>query len=217
MDAGDTIDLSTGYLTAKAPAHIGEGARAALDRSETHHVDRLGIKPLREVIAATLARDGIPNVTADNVLVTSGAQEALFIALRALVEPNDETFMPDPGYRLIETLAELDEENFVPVTSTVNDFEITAQSYAAAITPKSRYLVVLSPTPATCGMIAPKEFAKLLALAEQINLVILYDAALSGGIYAPMADPNFANGLPDRVLWIGSVSKFYRMSGWRIG
>ena len=114
-DAGDTIDLSAAYLSETAPAHIGEGAQDALDRGETHYVDRLGIKPLREAIAATLARDGIPNVTADNVLVTSGAQEALFIALRALVQPHDEILVPDPGYGLIQPLAELGDGVVVPV------------------------------------------------------------------------------------------------------
>lgn len=216
-NADDTIDLSAVYLSESAPTHIGLGAQDALDRGETHYVDRLGIKPLREAIAATMAHDGIPNVTADNVLVTSGAQEALFIALRALVRAQDEILVPDPGYRLIEPLAELGDGVVVPVASAAENFEITAESYAAALTPRSRYLVVLSPNPATCKVISPHEFAKLLLLAEQHDLVILYDAALSAGIYAPGADPNFANGIPDRVLWIGSLSKLYRMSGWRIG
>lgn len=217
IDADDTIDLSASYLLERAPAHIGQGAQDALDRGETHYVDRLGIKPLREAIVATLARDGIPNVTADNVLVTSGAQEALFIALRALVQPHDGILVPDPGYGLIQPLAELGDGVVVSVASAANNFEITAAAYAAAITPHSRFLVVLSPNPATCKVIAPGEFAKLLALAEQHNLVILYDAALSAGIYTPTADPNFADGIPDRVLLIGSASKLYRMGGWRIG
>lgn len=215
-NADDTIDLSAVYLSGNAPAHIGQGAQDALDRGETHYVDRLGIKPLREAIAATMAQSGIPNVTADNVLVTSGAQEALFIALRALVQAQDEILVPDPGYRLIEPLAELGDGLAVPVGAADN-FEITAESYAAALTARSRYLVVLSPNPATCKVIAPNEFAKLLLLAEQHDLVILYDAALCKGIYEPAADPNFGNGIPDRVLWISSVSKLYRMGGWRIG
>lgn len=216
-NTADMIDLSASYLNSETPAHIGEGARAALDRGETHYVDRLGIKPLREAIAATLASDGIPNVTADGALVTSGAQEALFIALRALVQPNDEILVPDPGYRLLEPLTELGEGVVVHACSAANDFEITTASYAAALTDRSRYLVVLSPNPATCRVFTPDEFTKLLALAEERDLVILYDAALYRGIYAQTGDANFASGIPDRVLWIGSLSKLYRMGGWRIG
>jgi len=216
VDTDDLIDLGGAYLRDAPPPHIAEAARAALDRGETHYVDRLGIKPLREAIAATLARDGIPSVTADDLLVTSGAQEALFIALRALIKPGDEILVPDPGYRLVEPLAELGEGVVVPVIAA-SDFEFSAAAYAAAITDKTRFLLVLSPNPATCQVVAPQEFTKLLALAEQHDLVILYDAALQKGIYSREADPNFANGIPERVLLIGTVSKLYPMSGWRIG
>jgi len=214
---GDSIDLTQSYVTGAPPDHIGEAARAALERGETHYVDRLGIKPLREAIAAALHRDGIPGVTPDNLLVTSGAQEALFIAQRSLVKPGDEILVPDPGYRLIEPLAQLGEGVVVPVSSAANGFEITAEPFASALTKQSRCIVLLSPNPATCSVIAPNEFEKLLALAEQHNLLILFDAALSKGIYDTTPVPNFSAGIPERVILIGSLSKLYRMSGWRIG
>jgi aspartate aminotransferase/aminotransferase len=213
----ELIDLSAGYLPGDTPSHIGQGAADALDRGETHYVDRLGIKPLREAIATTMARDGIPNVTADDLLVTSGAQEALFITLRALVQPQDEVLVPDPGYGLVKPLIELGEGIVVPVSSASEDFSVAAAQYDAAISKRSRFLFVVSPNPATGKVLTSDEFTKLLALAEQYNLTILYDAALQKGIYEPKADANFANGIPERVLWIGSLSKFYRMSGWRIG
>src|SRR4029079_4810178 len=116
-----------------------------------------------------------------------------------------------------EPPVQLSEGVVVAVQNTADDFRITAESYAARITGRSRFLLVLSQNPATCRVITPDEFGKLLALAEQHDLVILYDAALQKGIYEPTADPNFATGIPERVLLIGSVSKLYRMSGWRIG
>ena len=156
-------------------------------------------------------------MTPDNILVTSGAQEALFISLRSLVKPGDEILVPDPGYRLLEPLAQLGEGVVVPVSTSADNFEIKAEQFESALTGQSRYLVVLSPNPATCRVVSRNEFEKLLALAEQRNLLILFDAALSKGIYDTTAGPDFSTGLAERVILIGSLSKLYRMSGWRIG
>ncbi len=217
QDAGEVIDLARTYLTEPVPAHIVQAAHDALDKGQTHYVDRLGIKPLREAIAATLTQEGNGGITPDNILVTSGAQEALFVTLRSLMKPGDEILVPDPGYPLMHPIAELAGGVVVPVSSAADGFACKASQYAAAITQRTRFLLLLSPNPATCQLIAPQELDHLLRLAKQHQLIVILDAALSRGIFEGSALETFPNGLPERLVLISSLSKFYRMSGWRIG
>ncbi|HZQ10026.1 MAG TPA: pyridoxal phosphate-dependent aminotransferase [Anaerolineae bacterium] len=217
QEHGEIIDLACAYLTEPVPAHIVQAAHDALDRGQTHYVDRLGIKPLREAIAATLAQEGNGNLTPDHILVTSGAQEALFVTFRSRMKPGDEILVPDPGYPLMHPIAELAGGVVVPVSSAADGFAFKASRYADAITQRTRFILLLSPNPATCQLIAPQELDRILQLAEQHQLVVILDAALSKGIFQGSTSKTFSNGLPERLILISSLSKFYRMSGWRIG
>lgn len=217
QERGEVIDLTRTYLTEPVPTHIVQAAHDALDRGQTHYVDRLGIKPLRKAIAATLTQEGHGNLTPDNILVTSGAQEALFVTLRSLMKPGDEILVPDPGYPLMHPIAELAGGIVVPVSSAADEFEFKASRYADAITQRTCFILLLSPNPATCQLIAPQELDRILELAEQHQLIVILDTALSKGIFPSSAAKTFPNGLPERLVLISSLSKFYRMSGWRIG
>lgn len=214
---GKSIDLGQTYLTGSPPPHIAKAAADALARGETHYVDRVGIKPLREAIAATYARDGYAGITPDELLVTSGAQEALFVLLRSLMQPGDEIVVPDPGYPLLNPIAQLAGGVVIPVSSVADNFQFKAEHYVAALTGRTRFLFLLSPNPATGLVIPPQEFEQILKVAAQHDLVVILDEALKQGIYDGVTRLSFPDGLPENLFVIGSVSKLYRMSGWRIG
>jgi aminotransferase len=215
--SGDVIDLRQSYLTEPPPPHIAEAARAALDHGETHYVDHAGLKQLREAIASSLSQAGKPALAAEDILVTSGAQEGLFVALRALVQPGDQVLVPDPGYALIEPVVELAGGTIGRVPSA-DGFGYSVGNLEKCLGPKTRFVVLVSPNCATGRVIAPSEFENILQLADQHELTIILDGALEKGIY----ESRDAAGRPSpsdspRLILIGSVSKFYRMGGWRIG
>jgi aspartate/methionine/tyrosine aminotransferase len=213
-DGQRTIDLAQGYLREMPPAHVIAAAQQAMERGETHYVDHAGLAPLREALAAHISQAGEPALEPGELLVTSGAQEALFVTLRALVQPGDQVLVADPGYTPVQPVIELAGGTVVHVPATPA-LDFSAAQLAECISPATRFVVLFSPNPATARAVAPREYANLLALAEQHKLVVVLDAALEHGMYQPSWRPSPAHS--SRLILIGSVSKLWRMSGWRIG
>jgi aminotransferase len=198
------IDLAQSYLTEPPPSHVALAAGEALDKGATHYVDRSGIKPLREAIVNLY--EG--RVSMDDIVVTSGAQEALFVTLRALLKPGDEVLVPDPGYWLIADTIRNAEGQTVFVPTAADAFQLSAGRLEAHLTPRTRFIILFSPNPATGLGISPTELANILALSHQHNLIVILDEALSLSPQ-PISD--------ESLIRIGSLSKHYRMSGWRMG
>jgi aminotransferase len=211
---GGIIDLAQGYLREPAPAHIAAAAQEAMERGETHYVDHAGLEPLRAALAAGLCQAGEAHLEPADILVTSGAQEALFVTLHGLLQPGDQVLVPDPGYTPVEPIIELAGGTVVRVP-TGGGFAYSAANLSACISPATRLVVLVSPNPATAQAIAPEQYAGILDVARQHRLTVVLDAALEQGLYEPAGRPCPADY--PRLILIGSVSKLYRMSGWRIG
>lgn len=219
--APPVIDLGPGELDARAAPHIIAAVAAALDRGETHYTPRAGIRPLRAALAAWLAAEsGVRYDPETEILVSSGAQEGLFVAVQMLLAPGDEALLADPGYPSYVDAVRLagGEPVRVPV-DPLGGTGITAAAIAAHLTPRARLLILVTPDNPTGAVIPRDELARIAALAVERDLVVLFDE-----VYKPFHDDGAAHasiaafpGMRERTIVIGGFSKAYAMAGWRAG
>ncbi len=216
----DVIALGRGDPDLDTPAHIVEAGREALAKGATHYTHPLGMPQLREAIARSIAADGGGAYTADEIVVTAGAQESMFVAMLALVNPGDEVIIPSPGYNSYHQAVELADGRIVTVPTYEKDgFALTAEGVAKVLTPNSRILCLINPSNPTGMVIPPSEIEKLCALAIEHDLIVISDE-----IYAKLTYDNARvqrvaalPGMRERTITIDGFSKAYSMTGWRVG
>jgi aspartate/methionine/tyrosine aminotransferase len=222
MAAGmkDVIALGRGDPDLDTPPHIVEAGRKALAEGATHYTHPLGLPALRAAIADTIRRTGGGDYAPEEIVVTSGAQEAMFVAMLALIDPGDEVIMPSPGYNAYHQATELASGKTVTVPTYQRDgFALTAEAVAKAVTPRSRMLCLINPSNPTGMVIPPSEVEKLAALAVKHDMIVISDE-----IYARLTYDNAhvlpvasLPGMKDRTITIDGFSKAYAMTGWRLG
>jgi aminotransferase len=216
----DVIALGRGDPDFDTPAHIVEAGRKALAEGATHYTHMLGIPQLRAAIADSIVADGGARYAADEIVVTAGAQESMFVTMLALIDPGDEVLIPSPGYNAYHQSVELAEGKVVTVpTYEKNGFALTAEAVEQAITPKTRMLCLINPSNPTGMVIPPSEVEKLAAVAAKHDLIVVSDE-----IYAKLTYDNARvqpvaslPGMRERTVTINGFSKAYAMTGWRIG
>jgi aspartate/methionine/tyrosine aminotransferase len=222
MAAGlkDVIALGRGDPDLATPPHIVEAGRKALADGATHYTHPQGLPALREAIAASIAADGGAAYAADEIVVTAGAQEAIFAAMLALVDPGEEVIVPSPGYNTYHQAAELAEAKTVTVPTFEQDgFALTAAAVAKALTPKSRMLCLINPSNPTGMVIPPDEVERLAKLAVERDLIVVSDEIYAKLVYdnARVQPAASLPGMRERTITIGGCSKAYAMTGWRVG
>lgn len=215
----DIISFSVGEPDFNTPANIVDACAESLKSGFTHYTPSLGIPELRKAIAeSTKAKNGIP-CEAKNVLVTP-TKQALFMIALAYINPGDEVLLPDPSWVSYE--AHIRMCGGVPkyITTTFDDgFVIDPEKVAAAVTPKTRMIMINSPSNPT-GCVQPESTFKgiadiakdkdLIVMADEIYENIVYDGAKHYSI-AAMPD------MFDRTITVSGLSKTYAMTGWRLG
>ncbi|HEY8292094.1 MAG TPA: aminotransferase class I/II-fold pyridoxal phosphate-dependent enzyme, partial [Thermomicrobiales bacterium] len=167
MPALPVIDLGPGELDRRTAPHIIAAVADALDRGETHYTARSGIAPLRHALAARIAAEnGIAYDPQSEILISSGGQEGLFVAVQMLVRPSDEVLLADPGYPTYADAVRLAGGVCVPVPiDPTAGVGLTADAIAPRLTPRTRLLVLVSPDNPTGAVIGRDEMAKIAALA----------------------------------------------------
>lgn len=216
------ISFVVGEPDFPTPAHIGEAAVAAIARGETRYTPTAGTMALRRAISAKLQRENRLDIPASQVIVTCGAKHALFNALAVTLEPGDEVLIPAPYWvSYPDMVLACEGQPVILATDEASGFKITPQALAAAITPRTRWLILNSPsnpTGATYDAIALRDIAQVLADHPQVMLLtddiyehIRFDGADNPHIVA------LAPALAARTLVVNGVSKSYAMTGWRIG
>jgi aspartate aminotransferase len=218
----DVITLSVGQPDFPTPEHIVEAAREALSAGAFGYTPTAGTPTLREAVAQrTRAVTGQP-VAPAQVLVSSGAKQSLHNLMQALVDPDDDVLVPVPYWVSYPPMVQLAQGRFVPLQTRLEDgFRLTVEQLREALTPRSRILLLNSPSNPTGAAYRRKE---LEALAEVVlshpRLVILSDE-----IYHPLTYGGFQHVSPAalgpevaaRTFVVDGVSKAYAMTGWRIG
>jgi aspartate/methionine/tyrosine aminotransferase len=215
------IDLGPGELDWRAAPHIVAAVADALDRGETHYTARSGIAPLRHALAERIgAESGVAYDPRAEILISSGGQEGLFVAVQMLIRPGDEVLLADPGYPTYADAVRLAGGVCVPVpVDPTAGVGLTADAIAARLTPRTRLLVLVSPDNPTGTVIGRDEMAKIAALAVERDFLVLFDEIYKAFVFDGAEHVNIAAfpGMRARTVIVGSFSKEYAMTGWRVG
>lgn len=214
------ISLGVGEPDFDTPWHIREAAIYSIEEGRTHYTANQGLLELREEIASYVKRrfnlDYDPN---DHVIVTVGGSEAIDIAMRALVDPGDEVILMEPCYVAYTPSVELCGAKPVHIKLEHKDeFKLTPEKLEAAITPKSKVMLLNYPSNPTGGVMTKEDYAKLVPIIKKHELIVISDE-----IYAELTyDGEFCSlanfeEIKDQVIVINGFSKAFAMTGWRLG
>ena len=215
----DIIHLEIGEPDFDTPSHISLAAKEALDRGQTHYCDPQGVLRLREAIAASVgARSGV-SVDPGCVVVTPGLRPVLFYGALATLEKGDEGIYIDPAFAAFPTVIEFAEAKAVPVPLREElGYRLDMEELRAAITPRTRLLMLNSPHNPTGGMLTENDLAQVAELALEHDMVVLSDETYEEIYYGekPSSVAEFP-GMSDRAILLSGFSKTYCMTGWRLG
>lgn len=218
----DVINLGIGELGFDVPGNIKEAAVAAVLAGHAQSTPVAGITPLREAIAEKLLRENGLEYEVDQILVSAGTKQVIFNAMVATLDPGDEVIVPSPFWVSYPEIVRMSGGTPVVVrTSAHADYKIQPSELEAAITPRTKWLVVNSPNNPSGAVYTP---AELSALAEVLRghpaVHVLSDEIYERFVYEPSVFANMLNAAPwlaDRVLLLNGLSKTYSMIGWRLG
>jgi aspartate aminotransferase len=218
----DIIVLSVGEPDFPTPEHIKAAASAALARNDTKYTPVDGSGPLKEAIVAKLERDNGLRYTPEQVLVSTGAKQSCYNACLALLDAGDEAIVVAPYWVSYPDMVRLaDALPVIVETTAAANFKMTADQLAAALTPKTRLLILNSPCNPTGAVYTVAEQRALGdVLRAHPRVVVLSDEIYEHIQWTGNAFASFAAVCPDlydRTLTVNGMSKGYAMSGWRIG
>ena len=213
------IDLGAGEPDFPTPAYVIAAAHDALEAGATRYTQVEGILPLRETIAERANALSGYAVGAENVVVTAGTKQALFNACFSLFGPGDEVLVPTPGWTSYYEMVSLARAVPVPVRGArERQLKITPDDLAAAATPRTRGLILNTPSNPTGAVYSRSELAALVDYAAKHGWWVLSDEiyrAISYDVEAPSV-MSIASGM-DRLVVVDGVAKSLAMTGWRIG
>ena len=217
----DVIVMGRGDPDFDTPAHIVAAAKNAMIN---HHADSTppeGLLALREAIAARVKR--VNNIDVDpvtEVVVTNGGQEALFLMVLAVLAPGDELIVPEPNYNTYaDSLAFAGGVKVEVQTYAEDDFRADPGDVRAAISDKTRALLLVSPNNPAASVISPADMREMLNIAIANDLMILADDIYDLFVYDEFehVSPASMPGGKERALTLNALSKAYSMTGWRLG
>ena len=216
----DVIKLGRGDPDLDTPKHIIKAGQWALANGATHYTHPLGIEPLRQAIADNIRHYGGADYATDEIMITPGGQQGMFIIALSLLNPGDEIIVPCPGYNPYQQAAEMSDAVVRKVAMTMaTNFTLTAKMVEKHVTSNSKILVLINPNNPTGTVTPPDEVRKIAELAKKHDLIVISDeiyARLTFGnnTVVPVAS---LPGMKDRTITLSGFSKAYAMTGWRIG
>lgn len=216
----DIINLSVGEPDFNTPDHIKEAAKKAVDENYSRYSPVAGYLALRKAICAKLKNENGLDYLPEEIVCSNGAKQCVCNAVMALVSPGEEVIIPAPYWVSYPQMVLMADGKPVFVEAKIEqDFKITPEQLEAAITPKTRAIILCSPSNPT-GSVYSKEELEALAVVlrkhEGVYIISdeIYEHINYVGAHASIAA---CEGLKDRTIVINGVSKAYAMTGWRIG
>lgn len=216
----DVINLSVGEPDFNTPDHIKEAAKRAIDANYSRYSPVPGYPALKKAIVDKLKNENGLDYEPSQIICSNGAKQSVCNAVLALVNPGDEVIIPAPYWVSYPQMVLLAEGTPVTVEATIEqDFKITPEQLEAAITPKTRALILCSPSNPTGSVYSAEELEALAAVLRcHENVIVLSDEIYEHinyvGRHASIAS---CEGMKERTVVINGVSKAYAMTGWRIG
>ena len=220
-DGIDVIGFGAGEPDFNTPDHIKAAADKAIAENITRYTPASGTVALKEAVCKRMREDCGLDYKPSQVVISSGAKHCVYIALRALVNPSDEVILPAPFW--VSYLEMVKMVGGVPVVVTAEEsagFKMTAEQLAAAITPKTKALILNNPCNPTGMMYSREELEAIARVCVEKDIYIISDEIYYGLVYDGREFTSFASfgeDVKERAILINGVSKSYAMTGWRIG
>ena len=219
-DMPHCISLGVGEPDFKTPWAIRDAGIRSLEQGRTKYTANAGLKELRAEICRYLGRRMELPYQVENILVTVGGSEAIDLAIRALVQPGDEVIIPEPCFVCYEPITQL--TGGVPVhiaTRAEDEFRLTADQLRAAITPRTKLLILPYPNNPTGAVMSQQDLEEIADVLRGTDILVLSDEIYAELTYGLDRHISIA-ALPDmweRTIVVNGFSKAYSMTGWRLG
>lgn len=217
----DVVGFGAGEPDFNTPDHIKAAAVQAIADNVTRYTPASGTVALKQAVCQRMKEDCGLDYKPSQVDVTSGAKHCVYIALRALVDPGDEVILPAPFW--VSYLELIKMVGGVPVVVTAQEaagFKMTAEQLAAAITPRTKALILNNPSNPTGMVYSQEELAAIARVCVERDIYVISDEIYYGLLYDGVKSVSFASlgeDVKERTILINGVSKSYAMTGWRIG
>lgn len=219
-DMPHCISLGVGEPDFKTPWSIRDAGIRSLEQGKTKYTANAGIKELRAEICRYLARRMDLEYQPENVLVTVGGSEAIDLTIRALVSPGDEVIIPEPCFVCYEPITQLTGGVPVPIATKAEDeFRLTPEALRAAITPRTKLLVLPFPNNPTGAVMDRDSLEAIAEVLRGTDIMVLSDEIYAELTYGLDRHVSIASlpGMKDRTIVVNGFSKAYAMTGWRLG
>ena len=215
----DIISLGVGEPDFSTPWIMREEAFYHLEKGHTSYTSNWGLLELRQEIAKYLQRYNLHYDPSSEILITIGVSEAIDVVLRSILNPGDEIIICEPCYVSYQPLAALCDTKLIHLDTSVNGFYPTAEQIKAAITPKTKALMLCSPSNPTGRMIPASELEKIAQLVQEHQIWVLSDEVYCELVYDDNKHCSIASfpGMKDYTIVLNGFSKAFAMTGWRIG
>jgi len=217
---GDVINLGIGEPDFDTPENIKEAAKRALDEDFTHYTANVGIPELREAIAEKLRREnGIDVDPKSEIMVTSGATQALTMAIFAILNEGEELLIPSPTFVSYSAAALF--AGGVPVeveTKEEENFKVNVEELERHVSDRTKAIVISTPNNPTGSILTRRNLEEIAGFAVEHDLIVISDEVYEKIIYE---EPHFSiaslEGMKERTITVNAFSKTYAMTGWRLG
>jgi aspartate aminotransferase len=216
----DVVDLGPGEPDFDTPQNIKDAAAAAMAAGKTKYTPTAGTRDLQKAIIDFYQRQFNAGYERNEVMATAGGKQALFNAVVSLVNPGDDVLIPKPYWVTFPEIATFARARPVFIETEENGFVLTAEMVRQAITPKSKLIIINSPSNPSGRVIPPHEFRRIMEVVVEHGLYALSDECYLRFVYPPATVFSAATlpaELRSRLCIAGSFSKTYAMTGWRVG
>ena len=216
----DVVDLGAGEPDFDTPQNIKDAALAAMAAGQTKYTPTAGMRQLQQAIIEMYSRDFGAAYQRSEVMATSGGKQAIFNAAVTLINSGDEVLIPKPYWVTFPEIVTFAGGRSIFIETEENGFVLTADMVRAAITPRTKLIILNSPSNPSGRVIPPDEFEKIMEVVSERGIYVISDECYLRFVYSPAKVFSAASLRPElreRLCIAGSFSKTYAMTGWRIG
>ena len=220
MEYPGFINLCNGEPDFKTPKHICEAAKEGLDQGLTKYAPEAGLPALREAVAQKYCTQFGYEVNSSQIVVTGGGVEAIMLSFMSIINKGDEVIIPDPSYTCYEGQAKMLGAEVVRLPlEEANGFVPTPEQLEAAITPKTKAILLNYPNNPTGAVLTKKAAAALVPVLQKHDIWVVTDEVYEKIVFDDYVHVSLAqfDELKNRVIVANSFSKTYAMTGWRLG
>ncbi len=216
----DVVDLGAGEPDFDTPQNIKDAAAEAMRAGQTKYTPTAGTRKLQQAIIDFYQREFGAGYERNEVMATAGGKQAVFNAVVSLINPDDEVLLPKPYWVTFPEIVAFARAKSVFIETEENDFTLTAEMVKRAITPRTRLIILNSPSNPSGRVIQPEEFENIMEIVAERDLYAISDECYLRFVYPPAGVFSAASLRPElrrRLCIAGSFSKTYAMTGWRVG